>query len=222
MPAIQAPNLGLNYGWSLGESGWNTGMDANLKKLDALIQLAVLSATSGAPASPTSGDRYIVPVGATGVWDGKDGKIARYNVDAWEFFTASAGWVAQVLDTGHRLRFSGSAWVAPEEVVVLETGSLIKDYTEATGTASTTLDRSADGAWQILTLGAAETLDVSSLTAGKCVTVTVVGGDTYGLGYTGVGRWSGSGQPTLLKAKHDLQFSHNGVEVVAFDLGGTA
>ena len=27
------PNLGLNYGWTLGESGWDTGMDANLKRL---------------------------------------------------------------------------------------------------------------------------------------------------------------------------------------------
>ena len=26
------PNLGLNYGWTLGESGWDTGMDANLKR----------------------------------------------------------------------------------------------------------------------------------------------------------------------------------------------
>jgi len=220
MPAIQGPNLGLNYGWPLGESGWNTGMDANLKKLDALIQLTVLSATVDVPASPTSGDRYIVPVGATGAWGGQDGKIARYNVDTWEFFTASAGWVAQVLDTGHRLRFSGSAWVAPEEVVVLETGSLIKDYAEATGTASATLDRSV-GAWQILNLATATTLDVSGLAVGQCVTITVMGGNTYGLGYAGVGRWSGNGQPQELKAKHDLQFSHNGVETVAFDLGGT-
>ncbi len=100
-------------------------------------------------------------------------------------------------------------------------GVLLKDYTESTGTASTTLNRSANGAWQILTLGAAETLDVSGLAAGKSVTVTVLGGNTWGLGYTGVGRWSGNGQPSSLKAKHDLHFSHNGVETVAFDLGGT-
>ena len=24
------PNLGFTYGWTLGESGWNTSMDANL------------------------------------------------------------------------------------------------------------------------------------------------------------------------------------------------
>ena len=27
------PNLGLSYGWTLGESGWHEGMDSNLKRL---------------------------------------------------------------------------------------------------------------------------------------------------------------------------------------------
>ena len=29
------PNLGLTYGWTLGESGWHTSMDANLKRIGA-------------------------------------------------------------------------------------------------------------------------------------------------------------------------------------------
>ena len=33
------PNLGLNYGWTLGESGWDTGMDANLKRLGAVLHV---------------------------------------------------------------------------------------------------------------------------------------------------------------------------------------
>lgn len=219
MPAIQGPNLGLNYGWSLGESGWNAGMDANLKKLDALIQLTVASATVDVPASPTSGDRYIVPVGATGAWGGQDGKIARYNVDAWEFFTASAGWIAQILDTGHRLRFSGSAWIAPEEVVVLETGSLIKDYAEAINPAAgATLDRSTGGI-QRLDLTANTTLNLSDLTAGQSAMYRVTGGTTYTLGYTGLGAWSDGTVPTL-SATHYLEFVHDGVEVVGFDCGG--
>ena len=37
MPATTDPNLGLAYGWSTGESGWGTGMDANLKRLGALV-----------------------------------------------------------------------------------------------------------------------------------------------------------------------------------------
>ena len=35
------PNLGLTYGWTLGESGWNTSMDANLKRLGAVVGLSV-------------------------------------------------------------------------------------------------------------------------------------------------------------------------------------
>ena len=35
------PNLGLNYGWTLGESGWDTGMDANLKRLGTVVSLSV-------------------------------------------------------------------------------------------------------------------------------------------------------------------------------------
>lgn len=35
------PNLGLTYGWTLGESGWDTGMDANLKRLGATVGLSV-------------------------------------------------------------------------------------------------------------------------------------------------------------------------------------
>ena len=37
MAAMQGPNLGVNYGWAARESGWNTGMDANLKLLDAVL-----------------------------------------------------------------------------------------------------------------------------------------------------------------------------------------
>ena len=35
------PNLGLTYGWTLGESGWHTTMDGNLKRLGAVVGLAV-------------------------------------------------------------------------------------------------------------------------------------------------------------------------------------
>ncbi len=53
------PNLGLTYGWALGESGWNTAMDANLKRLGAVVGLSVKSRSLTAPpATPTDGDRY--------------------------------------------------------------------------------------------------------------------------------------------------------------------
>ena len=33
MASKQSPFYSVDYGWSLGEGGWNTGMDDNLVKL---------------------------------------------------------------------------------------------------------------------------------------------------------------------------------------------
>ena len=56
MPASLDPNLGLNYGWSTGESGWAAGMDANLKRLGALVGLSVKDRDLVTPpASPANG-----------------------------------------------------------------------------------------------------------------------------------------------------------------------
>lgn len=111
-------------------------------------------------------------------------------------------------------------WVSTIDVLVLD-GTLFKNYYETTGETTGVVDRETEGSWQVLTLTASEELDVSALTAGQSVTITVVGGDEYALTYAGVDRWSGAGQPTELLATHDLTFAHNGVEIIGFDLGGT-
>lgn len=112
MAASQGSNLGVYYGWSLGESGWNLQMDANLKKLDAFVFLSVLSATTTAePGSPAAGDRYIVPASATGTnWAGQDGKLAVYEAGAWAFYTPAEGWNVRAEDTGQPWLYTSSAW----------------------------------------------------------------------------------------------------------------
>ena len=71
------PNLGLSYGWTLGESGWKDGMDANLKRLGAVVGLSVKDRDLGAPpASPVDRHRYVILAAATGVWSGRAGQIA--------------------------------------------------------------------------------------------------------------------------------------------------
>jgi len=108
--ALTDPNLGLNYGWEFRESGWKNGMDANLKKLGALVQLAVTSKTAPVPAGPTNGDRYIVPAGATGAWAGQVGKIAVRIAGVWEFHTPGEGWLAWVTEDRELDVFTGGAW----------------------------------------------------------------------------------------------------------------
>jgi len=110
------PNLGLNYGWTLGESGWDTGMDANLKRLGAIVGLSVKDRDlTTPPASPANGDRYLIPAAATGVWAGKTNQIAVHNVnsaDAWEYHTPKIGWLCYIEDESVLSVYKSTGWSA--------------------------------------------------------------------------------------------------------------
>lgn len=111
MSATVGPNLGINHSYADGESGWKTGMDANLKLVDTLLQLQVKDKDLTAPpGSPANGDRYIVGASATGAWAGKDKQIAVYDVNAWAFYPAKDGWMAWVTDEDKIYVYNASAW----------------------------------------------------------------------------------------------------------------
>ena len=113
MPALIHPNLPLNYAWPLGESGWNTGMDDNLRMLGTLHSLAVISRVlTTPPASPANGDRYIVPAGATGDWAGQTDKIAARIAGAWVFYAPVQGLLAWITIESKLSVWTGSAWSA--------------------------------------------------------------------------------------------------------------
>lgn len=112
MAATTLPNLGIQYKWAYGEDNWNTGMDANLSKMDNLVQLSVIDSTiSTPPGSPSAGDRYIVATGGSGAWSGHDNKIAAYVNSTWEFYTPGNGWFCKDTTNAIWLAYSGSAWV---------------------------------------------------------------------------------------------------------------
>lgn len=130
MASQQDPNFGINFDWDLGEDGWNTGMDSNLKKLGATAFLHVISATTTAqPGLPTNGDRYIVPDSATGAdWLNNDGKLAVCIESVWEFYTPSKGWTARVGDDLDMLTYDGTDWIATATIKDYKiTGSTDKD-----------------------------------------------------------------------------------------------
>ncbi|WP_407493660.1 DUF2793 domain-containing protein [Pseudooceanicola sp. MF1-13] len=82
-----------------------------LLRLDALVQLSVISATTAsAPGAPEEGDRYIVPSVGSGTWSGHDGDIAMWSGEAWVFLSPRAGWAAWVGDTGQQYRHDGADW----------------------------------------------------------------------------------------------------------------
>lgn len=88
-------------------------MNESLRRLDAIVQLSVLSAAHTMPPDdPVEGDRYLVAVSGAGAWTGFDGQIASFQDAAWAFYPPQTGWVAWVEDTAGLIAFDGSGWVA--------------------------------------------------------------------------------------------------------------
>jgi hypothetical protein len=90
-----------------------------LRLLDLMVQLSVLTRNlTVPPATPSVGDRHIVPSGATGDWAGQAGRIALAAVTGWEFIQPLAGWTAQVMTEGQAAVFDGLVWKAPSDGTV--------------------------------------------------------------------------------------------------------
>lgn len=85
--------------------------NAALQRLDAIVQLSVLSQSLAAPpAAPAEGDRYIIAAGASGAWAGHSGEVALWQNGAWDFATPRKGWRAWLEPEARLLAFNGSAW----------------------------------------------------------------------------------------------------------------
>ncbi|MEM9838367.1 MAG: DUF2793 domain-containing protein [Pseudomonadota bacterium] len=84
-----------------------------LRRLDALVHLRVLSASTQAePGNPTEGDAYILPNGATGTsWEiMSEGDIAAFQDGAWMVYAPAAGVTAYTEDQGIDQIYDGSVW----------------------------------------------------------------------------------------------------------------
>lgn len=106
MPTPRAlPGLGIYGFWPLGSDSYKDQLDAGLRMVSALTQLAPLSMTTALPGSPAQGQIYIVPSG------GDANKVALYDEGAWVYLTPQEGWRAWVRDLDKLFTFDGAAWV---------------------------------------------------------------------------------------------------------------
>lgn len=114
MAASTEPRSGLNFGWSLGENNWNTGMDANLLSIGRFAyHLSVKDRDLATPpGSPASGDTYIVAASPTGAWAGQAGKVAVWTGSAWVFGTPRVGWIAYIEDEQKLTAYKAGGWSA--------------------------------------------------------------------------------------------------------------
>lgn len=104
-------NLGLPY-LAAAQAQKHVTVNEALRRLDALVQLSVVSATTTAqPASPADGAVYILPAGKTGAaWGAMaNGALAYWRDGAWEQITPREGWLAWVRDTNSVQIYDG-AW----------------------------------------------------------------------------------------------------------------
>lgn len=106
---MPTPKLGLPY-IDQGQAQKEVTHNQALKLLDGLVQLSVKDRTTTAPPnSPSEGDRWIIPAGATGVWAGRTNQIALWTDSAWAYFTPLPGWVCFIEAEGV-VAYANGAW----------------------------------------------------------------------------------------------------------------
>lgn len=132
MASRTLPGLGLNGFWTLGEDGWNTDHDENLRTVSALVNLKVLERVASVPGSPSNGDIYIVTTGLDA------NKVAVRDNGAWVYLTPFAGWRAWDVDFDGYIHFDGTDWV--EETVAAPESGALKYLGTQTAAASASLN----------------------------------------------------------------------------------
>ncbi|MEM9426695.1 MAG: DUF2793 domain-containing protein [Pseudomonadota bacterium] len=84
-------------------------VNESLTRLDALVQLSLLSVGATVPpSSPDEGEAHGIGTSATGAWSGHEGRVAVFANGGWVFLTPEIGW--QGWSGGVRVQFDGAAW----------------------------------------------------------------------------------------------------------------
>ncbi|MFV0473523.1 MAG: DUF2793 domain-containing protein [Pikeienuella sp.] len=105
------PNLSLPL-LAAGQAQKHVTMNEALARLDALAAPSVLSADLGAPPPEASpGDSYLIAAPASGAWTGREGALAFFVNDGWDFAEPRPGWRVWVADRAEDAIISGAGWV---------------------------------------------------------------------------------------------------------------
>ena len=103
------PNLALAYIAS-SQAQKEVTHNAALNDLDFLAKASVIDDTlSTPPASPNTGDSYIIGPSPTGAWTGFANYVAGY-YGGWSIKPPVAGWTAWTRNGNRVLYYTGSAW----------------------------------------------------------------------------------------------------------------
>ncbi len=185
----------LQLPWlAAGQAQKHVTVNESLRRLDAIVQITVESASATAqPGAPSDGQCWIVPSGKSGAQWGAMANwwIAYYRDGAWEQITPREGWLAFVRDTDALLHYTGVAWslFAPGKLLTVSaTDRLLGRSTAGAGAAEeitcTAAGRAliddADAAAQRATLGLGTAATVADNTlVHQSGTETISGSKTF-------------------------------------------
>ncbi len=108
----QSPRLSLSYVMP-SQAQKHVTVNESFRRLDALTQMSVVSRSEPAePASPSEGDAYILPSGASGdAWSAySEHDIAVFQDGAWARIAPGEGFRAWVSDDDEFVVFDGASW----------------------------------------------------------------------------------------------------------------
>jgi hypothetical protein len=138
-----------------------------LQLLDTLVQLVLQSRTlTTPPVSPTTGQSYGVPLGASGAWASYDGSIAVFLNGGWVHITPQEGWQAYVIDEAAMLTHDASSWKSHAEIFDRVAGLGINTTADTTNRLSVASEASLlnnAGAGHQLKINKALATDTASL-----------------------------------------------------------
>lgn len=82
-----------------------------LRAIDAQVQINFTSRTLQTPPNGAlEGERYLVPLGATGDWSGQSQNLAVFQDGQWVLHAPVKGWLAWVEDEQSLIVYDGTAW----------------------------------------------------------------------------------------------------------------
>jgi len=144
-------------------------MNDSLRRLDAIVQLSVIStALTAPPDAPEDGERYIPAMRSTGDWQSAVGQVASFQDGGWYYYVPQTGWTAWVEADAGLVVFDGEDWVAaggfggsetPDQLGINAT----PDETNRLSVRSPTTLLSHEGAGHQLKVNKASKTDTASL-----------------------------------------------------------
>lgn len=101
------------------------------------------------PVTPTAGDRYLIPVGASGAWSGKTDQVATYKSGTWVFTVPLDGYYISVRTKANTLfdyrglYGAGGVWVESDFNVPIAPGTYIPSTEKDAALGVAVLDSSS-------------------------------------------------------------------------------